>query len=297
VQSLTGPTARLVRKEVSGIRLVGYSHAGEESFVAVPEYNVSFDVGRAPREVIPIDNVCISHGHMDHAAGAAYYLSQRGFLGIAPGRIIVHKSLAPAFERLMAVWAEIEGHPSPGVIVGVEPMQDVPLRRGLLVRPFAVNHCDGALGFSLIEARHKLKPEFHGKTGPELVALKKRGVQIEENVEISLVTYTGDTALGRFLDYSFVRKTKLLILECTFFERDHRTRAAAGRHIHVSDLPKVLAAAPEAQLLLIHVSLRTDLRQAKRMLQRVVPSHDTHRVQLFMETPPRGSPPPRGVPE
>ena len=39
---------------------MGFSLAGEETVVAVPEYNISFDVGRAPREIIPIDNVCLT---------------------------------------------------------------------------------------------------------------------------------------------------------------------------------------------------------------------------------------------
>ena len=64
----------MIEKDIAGIRLVGTSLAGEESVLAAPEYNVCFDVGRAPREIIPIDTVCVTHGHMDHAAGIAYYL-------------------------------------------------------------------------------------------------------------------------------------------------------------------------------------------------------------------------------
>ena len=107
---------RMVEKRVGGIRILGYSLAGEETVLAVPELNICFDAGRAPREIIPIDNLCLSHGHMDHAAGVAYYLSQRGFVGNAPGRIIVHRQLAQHVQRLMSVWADLEGHHSPGVI-------------------------------------------------------------------------------------------------------------------------------------------------------------------------------------
>ncbi len=82
---------RLIEHVVSGVRIAGFSLAGEETVVAAPEHNVCFDVGRAPREIISIDNLCLSHGHMDHAAGIAYYLSQRHFIGNSPGRIIVHR--------------------------------------------------------------------------------------------------------------------------------------------------------------------------------------------------------------
>ncbi|MCO6436936.1 MAG: hypothetical protein J5J06_07605 [Phycisphaerae bacterium] len=281
---------RLVEKSVGGLNVQGFSLAGEETVLAVPELNVCFDVGRAPREIISIDNVCLSHGHMDHAAGIAYYFSQRNFIGTAPGRVILPAGLASPINRLMDVWGEIEGHPSPAVIVPVEPMQDVELRRGLIVRPFAVNHAGGALGFTLIDVRHKLRPEFHGLLGPEIVALKKKGVEIEQQVEYALITYTGDTAWGRFLEHPFVRDSQVLAIECTFFEPDHRSRARAGRHIHIDDMPRVMEAAPTAKILLTHFSRRTDLRVAKRMLEKMLKPEDFARITLLMERPPR----PRG---
>ncbi|UCF34227.1 MAG: hypothetical protein JSV78_02775 [Phycisphaerales bacterium] len=272
---------------MSGIKIVGFSLAGEETVIVAPELNVCFDFGRAPREMVSIDNVCLTHGHMDHAAGIAYYFSQRAFIGNAPGRVIVHKSLVDPIRRLMGVWGEIEGHESPGYIDGVEHLQDVEIRRGLLARPFNVNHSPDCLGFSLIEVRHKLKAEFEGKTGPQLVALKREGVQIERRMEVPLLTYTGDTAVGRFLDLEFVRDSHLLIIECTFFEKEHVHRARAGRHLHVDDLPVVLEAVPEAQIMLIHLTRRTDIRYAKRVLQRVVPAKDVERISFLMDRPPR----------
>ena len=278
---------RLIEKTLDGIRLVGFTLGGEESVLIAPEHNVAFDVGRAPREVIPIENICITHGHMDHAAGVAYYFSQRGFLGLAGGRVIIHRSLAQYIQQLMAVWAEIERHPSPGTVLGVEHLEDVELRRGLVVRPFEVNHCAGALGYSLIEKRHKLKPEFLGKTGPQLVALKKEGVQIEEHIEVTMLTYTGDTAVGKFLELDFVRNSRAVLLECTFFDREHLDRARAGRHIHANDLPAVFAALPNSQIMLTHTTRRTDMRLNKRIVEKILSPADLARCSLFMDRPPR----------
>lgn len=278
---------RLIEKTIDGMRFQGFTLGGEESVIIAPELNVAFDVGRAPREVIPIENVCISHGHMDHAAGVAYYFSQRGFQGLAGGRVIIHRSLAQHIQKLMAVWADIEGHPSPGMVHGVEHLEDVELRRGLVIRPFDVNHGASALGYSIIEKRHKLRPEFVGKTGPQLVALKKEGVQIEEHVEVTLLTYTGDTAIGRFLELEFVRNSRMILLECTFFDRDHKDRARAGRHIHVSDLPQLFGMLPHSRIVLTHTTRRTDMRFNKKMVERVLSPADLARCMLFMERPAR----------
>ena len=88
---------RLVHKTLGRIKILGFSLAGEETVVAVPEYNVCFDIGRAPREVISIDNVCLSHGHMDHAAGVAYWQT----LGISVesvevGHVLLGLPMSPA---------------------------------------------------------------------------------------------------------------------------------------------------------------------------------------------------------
>ncbi len=278
---------RLIKKELNGVQIAGFSLAGEETVVAAPELNVCFDIGRAPREVVSIDNVCLSHGHMDHAAGIAYYLSQRGFIGNAPGRVIVHRDLGQPLQRLMEVWADIEGHHSPGVIEGVSHLEDVELRRGLIVRPFDVSHAASAMGFTLLDVRRKLKAEFHGKSGQHLVALKKQGIEIEAQVEVPVLTYSGDTSPGRWLDHDFIRTTKAMILECTFFDRDHIVRARAGHHIHIDDLPAILEAIPEAHVLLSHVTRRTDIRSAKRILARKINPADVERVSFLMDRPPR----------
>ena len=275
------------KRQVGAFTLMGYSVAGEESVVAVPELNVCFDAGRAPREIIPIDNLCITHGHMDHAAGVAYYLSQRGFIGAGQGRIIIHRDQAANIQRLMAVWADIEGHPAPGYIEGVLPGQDVKIRRDLLIRAFAVEHKASALGFAAVEARHKLKPEHHGKTGPQLVALKKQGIEIDAWIEVPLVAYCGDTAPGRFLDLPSVSDAQILLIECTFFDREHLMRARQGLHIHVSDLRNILSRVRSEHVVLTHVTRRTDIREAQRIVQEAIDSRDRERVSFLMDRPPR----------
>ena len=47
----------------------------------MPELNVCFDIGRWPYFALTSDIVCITHSHMDHIAGLAYYLSQRASRG------------------------------------------------------------------------------------------------------------------------------------------------------------------------------------------------------------------------
>jgi ribonuclease Z len=281
---------RVVEKTVGDYRVVGYSLAGEETTIALPELNICFDAGRAPREIIAIDTLCLSHGHMDHAAGVPYYLSQRTFIGTSPGKVVMHRGLIASFERLMECWAEIERHPSPAEFFGLTDGEQLPLRRNLALKAFDVNHAACALGYSLVETRHKLKPEYLDRTGPQLVELKKQGTSIQDSVEVPLVAYCGDSADGSYFDLDHVRNAQLLIVECTFFDADHIVRAQAGRHLHVRELPGILKRINSPNILVTHVTRRTALGAAKRILQDSISKSDFDRITLLMERPPR---PPR----
>lgn len=277
----------MVEKRVGDIKLAGFSLAGEETVVAAPEMNVGFDVGRAPREIISIDTVCLTHGHMDHAAGLAYYFSQRAFIDNSPGTVLAPTELVRPIQDLVRVWGRIEGHVSPANIIGLEPGDEHRLNRELLIRTFSACHGVPALGFSVVETRRKLKPEFKDLTGPQLVELKKQGTDIEYDVEVPLLCYPGDTADGPHLDRDFITRARVLLLECTFFEPEHVRRARVGKHLHVCDLPALLERLENPHIVLTHLSRRTGLRQARQVLSEAVGEDAMARISFLMERPPR----------
>jgi ribonuclease Z len=279
-----------------GLRLLGSSLAGEETFIVAPELNLGFDIGRAQRELLGVDHVFLTHGHMDHAAGIAYYFSQRMFIDNLPGHLYLPRLLVEPVQRLLRIWADIDGHEPPAHLHAVEPGVDVPLRRDLIVRPFEVNHpCRRhdrsivpALGYAAIEVRQKLVPEYQALSGAQLVELKRQGVPITRRMEIPLVAYCGDTAVGPFVDLEYVRNAKVLLLECTFVEPDHLDRARAGYHMHISDLPGVLRRLQNEQVVLIPLSRRTALGVARHMLRRELGPEMSERISFFMEYRRRG---------
>ncbi len=262
--------------------LAGYSVAGEESVIVIPELDVVFDIGRCPREAMRVDHVLLSHGHMDHAAGIAYYFSQRDFQGIGGGVALVAHSIVAPLENLMDAVARVEGHPSPLKFVGMDDGDDYEIRRGLVARAFATRHIGNSLGFSLIDVRQKLKDEFIGLAGPELVELKKKGVEITRRVEIPLVTYLGDTARSNYSAIPHVRDSKVLLIECTFFDDDHISRARAGKHLHVNDLAEVLEGMNNERIVLTHVTRRTNLSEARSILKTNLPADIRERVTFLM---------------
>ena len=268
--------------EYDGLTLAGYSVAGEETVIIVPELDACFDIGKCPREALTVNHVLLSHGHMDHSAGLPYYFAQRDFQGNAGGLALVPAGLVGPIERLMRAWGAVEGHVPPFELVGMTPGDTHEIRRGLLAKAFPTNHLPGSLGFAVVDVRRKLKEEFLGLPGPQIVELKNRGVEITRRIEAPLVAFLGDTGPADYSSLPYVAGAKALLLECTFFDPEHLSRARAGKHMHVADLPKVLDGMSCERIVIIHVTRRTNMGAARRILRKTLPKDVLDRITFLM---------------
>jgi len=277
------PSHNLAQVRLCELDILGYSVGGEETVVAVPQLDVCFDIGKAPDQVIPINFVLLTHGHIDHAAGFAYYLSHRQFNGQPPGTIVAPKVLLGPIRQILEAWGALDGNRIPGNLIGVGPGDEVQIKPNLIARAFPTDHCRGSVGYCILERRRKLRPEYAGLSGPQIVELKRRGVTIDYPLELPIISYLGDT---RYIDYSslaYVVNSRILIVECTFFEKDHADRADAGRHIHVQDLARLLAPLHNEHVVLIHITQRTALAEAKRLLKEALPEDLAEKVVILMD--------------
>ena len=263
--------------------VVGYSVAGEETVVAVPQLDVCFDVGKAPDQFIAINHVLLTHGHMDHSAGFAYYLSQRNFCGMAPGTILAPSGLIRTMQEILDSWGRLDGNRIPAQLVGVKPGDEYAVKPNLFARAFPTKHSPGSVGFTVIEKRKRLKSEYLGLTGPQLVEIKKQGVPIDTTLEIPLVTYLGDTSYVDFAQLDYIVHSKILIAECTFYEGEHVSRANAGRHMHVRELADLLGRLQNEHVILSHLTQRTAMGEVRKMLKKALPPEIHDKVILLMD--------------
>ena len=285
------PSHELARVEVDGLEVLGYSVAGEETVVAMPQLDVCFDVGKAPDQIISINHVLLTHGHMDHAAGLAYYLSHRTFSGQTPGTILAPANLIAPIEQILDGWGRLDGGRVQANLVGVRAGDEYAVKPNLVARVFPTKHCVGSVGYAIIERRKKLKPEYVGLAGPQIVELKKRGVTIDNPVEMPIVSYLGDT---KYVDYSqleYVARSRILIAECTFFVDEHTDRADAGRHMHIDEFRRLIERLDNAHVVVTHLTQRTGMAEIRKIMLEKLGPELSAKIVLLMDRPRRKRPP------
>jgi ribonuclease Z len=274
---------KFAKIQYGAYHVIGYSVAGEETVVQVPELNICFDIGRCPYFALTSDIVCITHGHMDHIAGIPYYISQRHFQGMKPGTILLPADMERGVDALLKTWRDVEKQGTPYTLVPMTAGQVYEVRRDLAIKAVATHHGSVSLGYIAVNVREKLKAEYLPLTGPQIAALRKQGVEIQYRLEVPLFAFLGDTTAGKVFEDPDVRTAQVLITECTFFDAEHKGKAKAGRHLHVDHLIELLPKLHNEHILIGHVSRRIGIRRAKSILRKKIGQPAMANIQFLMD--------------
>ena len=278
------PSHNLSKIDAAGLELIGYSIAGEETVVGIPQLDVCFDIGKSPDQLISIGHLLLTHGHMDHAAGIAYYLSHRKFCGQAPGVVLAPEITIEPIKQIINAWGKLDGNQIPAKLIATKPGDEYKIKPNLFARAFATSHSRGSLGFAVIEKKRKLKQQYLGLSSPKIVELKKQGVTIDYEVETPIVAYLGDTQYNkRFAKLDFVAKSRVLIAECTFVDDEHTDRALAGKHMHIDDFVRMINEFDNDHIIVTHLSQRTFIGEAKKILKKKLTKQQYEKMTILMD--------------
>ncbi len=264
-------------------RVQGYSVAGEATAISIPEMDICFDMGKPFRAHLAPKYCVLSHGHMDHIGGLAYWCSQRNFQGMGPGTIVCDKRIESDVRGMMDGFQSLERQKTPYELIALEEGEELQIKNNIYLRPFPTEHTCPSSGYTIVEKRTKLKPELAGLPQEKIKELRQRGEEIVNHFEVPQIAYTGDTLPGPHQLREDVMNAQIIITECTFFEKDHQQRAKIGMHMHVNDIAEWLKVAQCEHMVICHVSRRTHLGQARKALTDVAGKELAKKVHFLMD--------------
>ena len=263
----------------------GRSRAGHETFFRIRDLGIALDIGRGPDLVLAMQHVFITHAHLDHAAGIAFYAGQRRLQQLDGGTIYVPAEAEEGVRELLAIQEKLTGAGFAVTVKGVAVGEEVRFSRHHLVRGHAAPHRVAARAYELIEVRHHLREEFIGRSGDELARLRLEGVTLEEEYRRPILFYTGDTDRGLLESCAAVFKADVLMIECSFITDGHQERAALYRHIHIDDIADFADRFENDLIVLTHFSRRYSHEEIRDGIRKRLPHVLRDRIRLGLPEP------------
>ncbi len=234
----------------------GVSLGGVYTSLHVPELDLLFDVGVAPRSFGGVRTLCLSHAHADHVGGLVTLLGHRALTGQrGPLRVIMPAEIETDLVAALTIMTRLQRWPLDIEAIGLRPGDEIALGADLTLRAHKAFHPVPCLAYQLVRRVSKLRPEHLGKPGPEIARLKHAGADLFDRVERLELGYATDT-LASVLDHApELLASHALILECTFLDdRKPVAVARAGCHIHLDELAERAASFQNDHLVLMHFS-------------------------------------------
>ena len=239
------------------MEVTGFSVAGIETCIELPELRMALDMGRCSRTAVNQRLVLVSHGHLDHVGALPQHAARRALMKMSEATYLVPKAIAAEVERLFNSAGELDGHSIPRRVIALDVGEDYALNDKRWVRPFRTFHRVPSQGYTIWERRQVLRPELAGEPGPRLAELRGRGVQVSAPREVALASYTGDTRVEVLEANDELRAVETLIMEASFLDdRVSVDDARAMGHVHLDEVLDRAALLPLGRLVLCHFSAR-----------------------------------------
>ena len=276
--------------------LTGKSRAAWHTSFVIPQLNLLLDAGLVVNRLRP-KHVFLTHGHSDHTLLTPAFVKRDDppdifcpleMRGVLDGYI--HAKTLLNLGGLVAVGEDasdsgdesaspdhdadtqktgtngLKGETStPGlrpthITHGLRAGDTVPLRRlkNISAIAFACDHTVPCLGYLFTSTTMRLRPEYIGRPGPELAALRRAGAELTVAHTVPVHAFLGDTTpVPLAAAPAWLRDgVPVVVTECSFLWEEHRAQAVKTKHTLWADLEPVIRRFPRTTFVLTHFSLR-----------------------------------------
>lgn len=259
-------------------KILGRSVAGVETVITIPQWNITFDTGRAPDFAVTQDFLVLSHWHLDHAGGLAYYLGLRRLNSLKPPTILVPEDKYDATENYLQGLKGVSDTTIEYHLMKAE--EPVSIRKDLMVQAIPAFHGATTVGYLVRQTKNRLKSEFKEKSKEEIIKARKAGLEVAESKTESLLAYSGDTTAQFFEGEG--SKARYLLMECSFIGDDvDYDKIEQYGHAHISDWRKYAEQIQSEMVIMIHTSQRHSKNEIEAACRKELPKTLQDRLVIF----------------
>lgn len=273
-----------MRLTLAGHTMEALSIGGVETCFQLPDFDVCLDIGRCPPGAELRSTLLLTHAHIDHAAGLPYYVSMRALMSMRPPRVFCPKAAHPRLGQILELWTSLQADADRCDLIPVEAGDRIDLGKGSFATVYRSPHRIATVGYTLHSSKKKLRPELVDLSREEIAQRARAGEEVNHTVTRAEISFPGDTLIDVVEEEPSVTKSRVLILECTFFapKVDVKKARKAG-HVHFDEVLERADLFENEVILLSHFSRRHSRTEIEEAVRRRAPKQLASRIRLLLE--------------